>query len=1493
MRVALTVVAPAMRRTADVLLEADPATPMADIAAELASVVVGDVMERHHASNYGGGQQGARVLRFPGPGANGPLALSSPLPSAEWMSVPLYVNHRQIPPQLSLAEAWIRDGAVVSLGDPDGCVSPEQAGLVEVRAMSGPMAGAIWRLGAGHWDIGSGHGTVRLGDPAVPAAALRVFVDGRGCCQVAPYEGVGAAVDRELLTAPAQWQPGQTLAIGNSLLGLAPYEPPDAALRPSPDGSGLDFNRPPRLLRPERATRFQLPTPPSDPDRRPLPILMAALPLVMGVAMAFLLHQIYLLAMAGLSPLMLVGSYFSERSNGRKSRVRQLAVYREHKARIERDARMAPEAERADRSERFPDPAAVFSIASGPRRRLWERRHSDPDYLLLRVGTADLPSAVTLTDPELDEHRREVTWLVPDAPVTIALSQRGVIGVAGPGDAPRAIGRWLVAQAAVLHSPSDVQICLLTDSTGKDSWEWSRWLPHCRPVAGQDCAVLIGNDAESVAARIAELLVIVSARQQATAEAGRQDVRFRPDIMVLFDGSRRLRSLPGVIQLLRDGPSVCVYAVCLDADERLLPAECQAVVVAEPGGLRVQQAMTDSIGQVRPDTAVPGWFRPLARSIAPVRDVSDSDEASALPDSARLLDVLEMEPPAASLIAARWRGSGRSTFAILGETYDGPFGIDLRKDGPHALIAGTTGSGKSELLQTIVASLAVANRPDEMTFVLVDYKGGSAFADCVQLPHTVGMVTDLDPHQVERALASLSAELTKREHILAAAGAKDIDDYQLLVDRGQARPLPRLVLVIDEFASMVRDLPDFISGLVNIAQRGRSLGIHLILATQRPSGVVSADIRANTNLRIALRVTDAVESADVIGAQDAASISKSTPGRAYVRLGHGSLVPFQAGRVGGRRQGAEDTTTAKPWVTPLSWSDLGRPEPSPPAAGRHADQEITDLKVLVEQIQYAAKGLRVPRQPSPWLPPLPPVLQLADIARPGRTREPENGPSCAYGMTDLPLLQQQQPTALNLDTFSHLMAGGAPRSGRSQLLRTIAGALALTHSCADLHLYGIDCGNGALGALTELPHCGAVVNRSQTERAIRLLKRLAAELSRRQELLSALGCSNMNEQRAAAPERDRLPRIVILLDRWEGFTTSLGELDNGSLTEIITRILSEGASAGMHLVMTGDRTLLGGRISTLCEEKLAFKLPDKEDYALIGLRPRDLPDQIPPGRAFHAGSGSEIQVALLGPDASGPGQAAALRAIAVQCRSRDHAAPAAQRPFRVDLLPPHISYAQAWQLRPPSAGPLWGLVGVGGDTLAALGPDLASGVPCFIVAGPAKSGRSTILLSMARSFLAAGTPIVLVAPRPSPLRALASSPGVHRVFDSLQLGAEELVHAQSSFGERGVVLVDDAELLRDCDAGAELSRLIAFGGDAGRALVFAGDSESIGLGFSGWQVDAKRARRGCLTAPATLPEGDLIGVRLPRGLIGQPPSPGRCLLHVGDGNPVTVTVPGQ
>ena len=751
MQLRVTVASPAAGRRADALIDAAAQTAVAQVAAEL-----------------------DRLMHV-GPGSRFPA---------------LFVGGHRVPGDMRLADAPVLDGCVVSLGDPAGCPPSEPAGVAELRVAAGPGAGAVYGLGFGTADVGggdpggalvAGSADIVIDDPGIPPLALRVII-GYGGGQVAPYDGVPVLLDGQPLDQAAYWRPGQQVAIGDTLLDLVPYQPPDAALRPAEDGAGLEFNRPPRLLPPGSVTRFQLPSPPGKPERRPVPVLMAVVPVVLGVAMAYFLRQVYMLALAVFSPVMLLGSYVSDRRYGRKSHARQQAEYREHKARVEGDAADAAEAERLRRRRDCPDPATVLSIASGPRRRLWERRRTDPDYLLLRVGTADLPSEVELTDPTQDEHRRRRFWLIPDAPVTIPLAERGVAGIAGREEVPRSAGRWLVAQVAALHSPEDVQVCVLTGASGQASWEWARWLPHCHPAEGQNCAALIGNDAETVAARIAELTAIVKARHQAMREQGQG--RFGPDIVVVFDGSRKLRSLPGVVGILREGPEVGVYSICLDSDERLLPAECQAVAAAGPDGtLTVGQMGEPAVAPVRPEYVTPAWADRVARSIAPIRDVSGDEADAGLPGTCRLLDVLGAEPPAAEAIAAGWRASGRSTRAVIGACYDGPFGVDLCKDGPHALIAGTTGAGKSELLQTLIASLALVNRPDAMTFVLVDYKGGSAFKDCAHLPHVTGMVTDLDAHLTQRALTSLSAELTRRERILAAAGAKDIEDYTALLDR--------------------------------------------------------------------------------------------------------------------------------------------------------------------------------------------------------------------------------------------------------------------------------------------------------------------------------------------------------------------------------------------------------------------------------------------------------------------------------------------------------------------------------------------------------------------------------------------------------------------------------------------------------------------------------------------------------------------------------------
>jgi S-DNA-T family DNA segregation ATPase FtsK/SpoIIIE len=1459
----LSVIDPVRADRSDMLVDADPAAPVGALAIEI-----------------------ARQLGLPDDGQGPPG---------------LHINGFAVDPEVSLDASPVRDGALVSIAAPTPLQAPDAQGTVEVRVVGGPEAGGVYRLGPGMAVVGSGaEAWIRLADAQLPQSAVEVDVTIDGNVTVRPSAGASVTLDGEPLTSAKPWRRRSVIGVGQSLIELQHPSFPDAALKPSEDGTGLDYNRPPRITPPPRPTKFSLPTKPKQGEARPLPWIMAALPLIGSLVMFLAMkpHNPMYLTMALLSPLSMMGNYFNDRKHGKKSFRHTLADYEKQKDSIERQARKAVAAETGATRELCPDPAQVLITATGPGMRLWERRRTDSDYGLLRVGTGTLPSEVEVSDPSQEEHRRTSHRKLLDVPVAVSMTVHGVLGIAGRGEVPRAIGRWLIAQAAVLHSPADLSVCVLTDPSGRHSWEWVRWLPHARAREGQSALALIGTDADSVARRISELLAQLTSRQDAAREAGVQSnqVWSGPTTLVVLDGSRRLRALPGLTQILRDGPKVGIHLICLDADRRLLPEECQAVVEEDYYGLlSVSIASQEPVAHVRPDCVSPEWCEQVARSLAPIRDVS-GDDGAALPDACRLLDVIDLEPPATAGITARWSLGGRSTSAVVGASFDGPFAIDLVRDGPHGLVAGTTGSGKSELLQTIVASLAVANRPDAMTFVLVDYKGGSAFKDCVKLPHTVGMVTDLDTHLVERALESLGAELRRREHILAAAGTKDLEDYIIAMRTNPSlAPMPRLLIVIDEFASMARELPDFVTGLVNIAQRGRSLGIHLILATQRPSGVVSPEIRANTNLRIALRVTDAAESSDVIDAPDAGHIAKSTPGRAYVRLGASSLLPFQSGRVGGRRPGQVATKAPAPFTAPVGWEALGKPAPERPQGPKSNDDDLlTDLAVLVDAVIGANEQLGIPPQHSPWLPALPDSTTLDDL-EPPRYLSRDGLLPAPFAVEDLPSQQARRTTSVELPTFGHLIIAGAPRTGRSQALRTIAGSLARANSPADLHLYGLDCGNGALLALTQLPHCGAVVRANEPDRAERLINNLSAEVQRRMARLGERGFTDINEQRLGVPEGERLPHIVLLLDRWEGFLPSLGEMNSGALTDAIFQLMREGASVGIHVIVAGDRTVLVGRISTLTENKLVFQLSDASDFSVIGLNPRKVPEKMAPGRAFRQGA-IEAQVALLTEDPSGQAQSAAIGTIAQWAKGRWADVPRSRLPFRVDVLPGRISFEEAWELRDLGEqainSPLWALTAVGGDQLTAIGPDLRQGSPAFVIAGPPRSGRSTALLTMTRSLMSVGTQVILAAPRrQSPLRRLKHAPGVIGYFAEEEISEAEMEETLDRVQGPAAIVVDDAELLRQCDASEVLTQVVRRSTGKDIAVVIAGDADGVCGGFSGWQVEMKKARRGLLLSPQNMSDADLIGVRLQRSAIGQTIQPGRGLLHLGDGEARTVQVP--
>ena len=1426
----------------DVVVTADPGGSVADLAAGLGEHVAG----------------GSRVL------------LAPTTAGVPW------------PAHTPLTEAGLHDGAILDVTSvPTDWLdrpAPSRAPRAIVHILTGPDAGTRVPITTEVATIGRAAGSaVQLRDPLASRTHARLLL-GRTPVLVDEASAHGTRVAGRPVNRPHPLAWGEHITIGDTVLTVRPGDGADEAAERS-------VWRSPRFGTAVSALEHDAPTPPNAARKVPFQWPMMLMPVLMGGAMYAMMRNAFsLIFMLGF-PMMMVANYLVQRRQARREYREATAIWRTDLAAVLGLLDAAAGIQRQNAEDDNPDADVLLDRATTADRRVWVRQAEDEDFLHVRAGrgprtalvTAKLPGQgdrVLRAEAGVELDRRGT---LPQMPVTVELG--GLTAVVGEKATVDAWVRSAVVRLAVSHSPNDVRILAALGTGRADLETWLRWLPHAAPLAGGLASVAIG--AGDCHALLEEL---------ARTDGGTEHV------VCLIDENAGIprRVVEGVAALAAERR---LHLVWLGDQLSEVPAATEAAV--DTRALTVSRAARGGVDELTTldqlDLAA-AWR--AARALGGYRDEAALVAGeSSLPQQVRLpdlnADVADLDDAAALL--QRWSTS-TGLRAQLGMGADGVVSIDLREDGPHGLVAGTTGAGKSELLQSLLCSLAVNNPPERITFLLVDYKGGAAFRECAQLPHTVGYITDLSPALVQRALTSLHAELTAREHLLNEYGAKDLRALER--SHPEAAP-PSMLICVDEFAALLAEVPEFVDGMVSIAQRGRSLGMHMLLATQRPAGVVTPQIKANTDLRIALRVASADDSVDVVEAPDAAQLSRRTPGRALLRrTGHGTRELVQVAYVGAHEPLREAGERVQ--ISPFTAREL----PGVMSDGAARLHSISDLERIVTATATAFGRSGRPAPKKPWIPPLPVELPLVCLA-PGRlavgadAREADvlagaspdvrvvDQPTgqVLLGLRDKPADQVQEPWLVDYARTGHLLVFGASGSGKTELLRTLAATVTAGSEPSPACVYGIDAGGGGLTVLDRLDSVGSIVVEQSLERMLRLIRMVHRTVNERNALLASRGVADLD---ALAATGMHVQRIHLLIDNLPAVLDSLegGGAMRRQHAEQLISVLQEGRRCGVHVTATApQRTGLPSQIQAAFGGRLVLRMSVADDYAMLGVPADVLDADTPPGRGLLGSQ--EVQIATLG-GAGTPVQAERLDELVATLGDRYADARPAPVPMMPTRLPQHL-------LPTPSADEV--VLGVEENVIGPVSLALTEG-PLLII-GRSRSGRSSALLGLAQlagRSAEAPAQVVLVGPRadqvvggidPDAVADLVLTDAAAVADWAAQTTAAGQGPVSSAVDGWQLLLVDNLhEWERAWEAGGDERRaveaLTALAGTPGLAMVAVTDPDEARSRqhIPGLVAAVRRSRRAVLLSPE-MGDGTLAGTQVPMSSHEPLTGTGRGILAAG------------
>lgn len=1099
-----------------------------------------------------------------------------------------------------------------------------------------------------------------------------------------------------------------------------------------------EFSRQPRFLPEMPSGEIEIPNPPHAYEKPEIswftllapPVVMLVITLLLALTYQSMFMMLSI-AMTVMTLIVSLATAASQIKKYRKKKKEREQKYLQFIADTRSELMLAREQQIKAMNEMNPEPAACLQRIQDIDNRLWERTPSSPDFLSLRFGVGSVPAALHIkytkqaiimeSDPLIMEPQRLALEFerVQDVPVSINLMASEICGIAGEEEKTFAMVTQMLLQLVTHHGYDDVRIVVLAAEEGLEKWSWLRQLPHLW-TDGFDARFLLCGKA--IAHQVLGGLHEVLKERERKEVAGSP----LPHLVFIVEDPTLLEEEPINKYLYNKCASLGVSSVYIAKNQAYLPMNCKQVIVLQGKNGELADRESGEKSTFIPDQVPMRQLEEAVRRMAPLR-IKNSSASFALPTSLTLLDMLQAKTTGEVDLLSRWTRNKpfKGMSVPIGIKAGGSlFHLDMHETGhgPHGLVAGTTGSGKSELLQSIIISLAINYHPHDVVFVLIDYKGGGMADIFKGMPHLVGTITNLGGNQTTRALLSIKSELMRRQRVFSEFGVNNIDRYQKLYysqnEDGRMPAIPHLIMIADEFAELKQDQPEFMKELVSTARVGRSLGVHLILATQKPAGVVDDQIWSNSKFKICLKVQDEADSKDVIKRPDAAMIKE--PGRAYIQVGNDEIFElFQSAYSGADYDPEGEMLKSENRTKRIYEISLhGRAEQIYPLEEEKiALKEMpSQLKCMVEHIISFSEQSGVQALKGPWLPPLPDTVYLDDLYAPGTGLNMELGwpreeaiLSAPIGLVDDPRGQLQEPLMIDFAAEGNLFVYGSPGTGKTYLLRSLCMSLAYKYSPSDVHLYVMDFGGSSFKLFERLPHCGGVMTLEQESTIQQFVLFLFRVMDERKRLFEESQSDGFNDYRLNG---GKLPAIVLVIDNYFALSETYEEIDEKMVT-----LAREGSKFGIYMVVTAtNSSLVRYKLSVNFKMAVALQLTDKGEYANIVGRTEGLEPAKVPGRGLVNGKPPlEFQTAI--PEFSERSMEELIQDFEFFAKENlvEPATPIPIMPAKIDM-------------REINQGGELLAIGLGDHDLMPVYVDLTV-TPVIMIAGDAMSGKSTQLVS--------------------------------------------------------------------------------------------------------------------------------------------------------------------